>query len=196
MDIRFNASQTVDLAVPQQPAPIQHYLRQPQRLVNALAASSQIEPLDHEHYRLKMRPLTFMMFRIQPTVDLKVWTESDGTVHVRSTHCEIRGFDYVNQRFALSLLGKLQPRQVGPQTLLQGKADLEVRVELPQALMFTPKSLLETTGNSLLKSVLLTIKQRLTHHLLLDYQSWAGINAPSVAPAPLLPENSSIVGAD
>jgi hypothetical protein len=193
MDIRFTATQTVDMPVPQQPVPIQHYLRQPQRLVNALAASSQIEPLDAEHYRLKMRPLTFMMFRIQPTVDLKVWAGSDGTVQVRSTGCDIRGLDYVNQRFSLTLIGELQPRKVGQQTVLYGKADLEVRVGLPQALMFTPKSLLEATGNGLLKSVLLTIKQRLAHHLLLDYQLWAGANAPTVAPVPLVPGNSPIV---
>jgi hypothetical protein len=31
---------------------------------------------------------------------------------------------------------------------------------------------LETTGNGLLKSVLLTIKQRLLHHLLADYRHW------------------------
>ncbi|MGB7379631.1 MAG: DUF1997 domain-containing protein, partial [Rivularia sp. (in: cyanobacteria)] len=49
---------------------------------------------------------------------------------------------------------------------------LEVQVELPPPFSFTPKSILETTGNGLLKSVLLTIKQRLLRQLLVDYRHW------------------------
>lgn len=174
MDTRFTASQSVELPVAEQPIPIQHYLRQPQRLVNALAASSRIEPLGEELFRLKMRPLSFMMVSLQPIVDLRVWAESDGTVHLRSVRCEIRGIEYINQRFSLQLVGKLQPRQLHQTTYLVGKADLEVAVEIPPPLAFTPKPILEATGNGLLKSVLLTIKQRLMHQLLLDYQEWAG----------------------
>ena len=60
MPIRFTASQSVEIAVPDQPIPIQHYLRQPQRLVNALVDPSRIEQLSEENFRLKMRPLAFM----------------------------------------------------------------------------------------------------------------------------------------
>lgn len=195
MDTRFTASQAVEMAVSEQPIPIQHYLRQPHRIVNALAASSQIEHLSEELFRLKMRPLSFMMFSIQPTVDLRVWAEPDGTVHLRSVACQIKGLEYVNQRFCLNLLGKLQPCIVHQTTYLRGKADLEVRVELPPPLLFTPRPLLETTGNGLLKSVLITIKQRLMHHLLLDYYQWAG-SIPTPADLPqstMMPGNSPIV---
>jgi hypothetical protein len=173
MDIRFTAFQAVEMAVADQPIPIQHYLRQPHRLVSALAASSQIEQLGDELFRLKMRPLTFMMLSLQPTVDMRVWTEPDGTVHLRSTHCEIRGIEYINQRFSLNLFGKLHPIQINGSTQLVGRADLEVKVDLPPALMFTPRPIMETTGNGVLKSVLLTVKQRLMHHLLADYYKWA-----------------------
>jgi hypothetical protein len=174
METCFKATQFVEMTVPQEAVPIQHYLRQPRRVVNALAASSQIEYLGDDVFRLKMRPLTFMMLSLQPIVDMKVWAEADGTVHIRSIACEIRGIEYINQRFALNLAGKLQPQTINSVTTLIGKAELEVRVEIPFALMFTPKPLLEASGNGLLKSVLLTIKQRLMHHLLLDYRNWVG----------------------
>lgn len=190
MDTRFTASQTVEMVVSDQPIPIQHYLRQPQRLVKALAASSQIEQLGEELFRLKMRPLSFMMLSIQPTVDLRVWAEPDGTVNLRSIACEIRGVEYINQRFSLNLIGKLQSFQVKGTTQLKGKADLEVRVEMPPPLMFTPKPLLETTGNGLLKSVLVTVKQRLMHHLLADYYKWAVSETEPVTAATLLSPNS------
>jgi hypothetical protein len=173
MHTQFAASQSVEIAVPEQPVPIQHYLRQPQRLVQALVDPTRIQQLCEDGFRLKMRPLSFLSFSIQPTVDLRVWTESDGTVHLESTHSEIRGIEYINQRFALNLVGKLYSRQVKGITYLKGRADLEVKVELPPALWLTPKPLLEAAGNGLLKSVLLTIKQRLMHQLLLDYRRWA-----------------------
>lgn len=194
MDTRFTAFQIVEMAVSEQPVPIQHYLRQPHRIVNALAASSQIEHLGEERFRLKMRPLSFMMLSIQPTVDMRVWTEPDGTVHLRSIGCEIRGVDYINQRFALTLKGKLQPEETARGTTsLKGRADLEVRVELPPPLLFTPKPFLEATGNGLLKSVLLTVKQRLMHHLLSDYYQWASaeVDRPSAA-SQIVPSNSPI----
>ena len=173
MNIQFLASQSVDIPVVEQPVPIQHYLRQPQRLINALAGSSQIELLSGDRFRLKMRPLKFMMLSLQPTVDMRVWAESDGVVRLQSVRCEIRGVEYINQRFSLNLTGYLQVINDSEVTRLKGNADLEVLVDLPPALWFTPKYILETTGNGLLKSVLLTIKQRLVYQLLSDYRTWA-----------------------
>lgn len=173
MHTRFVASQAVDIPVPEHSIPIQHYLRQPQRLVKALTDPRQIKFLGEDRYRLTIRPLNFMAFQIQPIADLKVWAEPNGTIHLRSLACEIRGIDYINQRFALNLVGKLYPEHRKTGTYLRGRADLEVKVDIPPPLNFTPAPILEATGNSLLKSVLLTIKQRLMHQLLLDYQRWA-----------------------
>lgn len=172
MATKFVASQSVEITVPQQPIPIEHYLRQPQRLVNALADPRRIEQLNQEVFRLKMRPLNFMSVKIQPTVDMRVWAQSNGTINLQSVGCEILGLDYINQRFALNLKGYLLPTRRNDVTYLKGNADLEVRLELPPPFSFTPQLIMEKTGNGLLKSILLTIKQRLLNQLLSDYQSW------------------------
>jgi hypothetical protein len=193
MHTRFTASQSVEIAVPEQPIPIQHYLRQPQRLVKALVDPSRIEQLDEEVFRLKIRPLSFMTLSIQPTADLKVWAEPNGTVHLRSVACEILGFEYINQRFALNLQGHLSPCEINGVTVLKGKADLEVRVELPLPFSLTPQPIVEAAGNGLLKSVLLTIKQRLLHQLLSDYSNWVSDNYEQTsAEQTVLPSNSPI----
>jgi hypothetical protein len=173
MNSQFVASQSVEITVPEQPVPIQHYLRQPQRLVHAIADQNLIKQISQELFRLQMRPLNFMSLTFQPTVDLKVWTDADGTVHLTSVGCEIPGLDYINQRFALELKGKLYPVQNNGVTKLTGRADLKVNVDIPLPFSLTPKPILETTGNSLLKSVLVRIKQKLMHQLLLDYRQWA-----------------------
>jgi hypothetical protein len=173
MNSQFVASQSVEITVPEQPVPIRHYLRQPQRLAHAIADPTLIEQLSQERFRLQMRPLNFMSLSFQPTVELKVWADAEGTVHLTSVGCEIRGLDYINQRFALDLKGKLYPEQINGVTKLKGRADLKVNVDVPLPFSLTPKPILETTGNSLLKSVLLRIKQKLMHQLLLDYRQWA-----------------------
>ncbi|MGB3403547.1 MAG: DUF1997 domain-containing protein [Microcoleaceae cyanobacterium] len=173
MQVRFLASQSVKLAVPEQQIPIQHYLRQPKRLVTALVDPTRLEQLSQDCFRLKMRPLSFMMLTIQPTVDLRVWTLSDGTLRLKSIGCEIRGVEYINERFALNLFGRLSPCEIEGIPHLKGIADLEVKVELPPPLQLTPTPILETTGNGLLKSVLVSVKQRLMHNLLVDYRRWA-----------------------
>jgi hypothetical protein len=177
----FSACQTVELVVPEAPIPIQHYLRQPQRLVQALVDPSRTEQLSPECFRLKMRPLHFMMLSVQPTVDMRVWADPDGTIHLRSIGCEIRGVEYINQRFNLELVGQLVPQLQGETTRLRGRADLKVQVDLPPPLLLAPKPLIETTGNGLLRSVLLTIKQRLMHQLLQDYRTWVASQQPDAA---------------
>lgn len=198
MHTRFSASQSIELVVPELSTPIQHYLRQPQRLVKSLVDPNRMEQLGPDIFRLKMRPLNFMTFSIQPTVDLQIVAESDGTVHLQSTACEIKGVEYVNQRFNLNLVGLLMPEQIQQTTYLKGKADLQVQVDLPPPFIFTPKSILETTGNGLLRSVLLTIKQRLTYQLLSDYRSWVASqqleeNTSNLSKSSLFSSSNSIV---
>jgi Protein of unknown function (DUF1997) len=181
-NVCFTASEVVEIAVEEQEIPVRHYLRQPQRLVKAIAEEKLMIPLPEERYRLQMRPLNFMeLYSIQPTVVLKVWATSEGTVHLNSESCEIRGVDYINDRFSLNLVGKLAPFEQQGKTYLKGKAHLTVTVDLPPLLWLTPTPLLEITGNGLLKSVLVRIKQRLLSQLLADYRHWANRNSTQTA---------------
>jgi Protein of unknown function (DUF1997) len=174
MYVSFKASESVQIAVANQETPIQHYLRQPQRLVKAIADPQLIKQITDDLYELKMRPINFMeMYHFQPIVLLKVWSGSKGSVYLQSEGCQIQGIDYINRRFSLKLKGILYPQVSAGQTTLEGQADLEVGVELPTALMLTPKPLLEIAGNRLLKSVLVRIKQKLVTQLIQDYRIWA-----------------------
>ncbi len=171
--VKFIASRSIDLEVPRQSIPIQHYLRQPDRLVRSLVDPNRIKQVSDDEFCLTMRTLSFFNFNLQPTIWLRVWADADGTVHIVSTRCEIRGVDYIDRRFSLKLLGTLTPIDRQGTTYLQGCADLEVQVDLPPPLGLTPGAIIEAAGNSLLKSILLTFKQRLMHQLLADYVAWA-----------------------
>ena len=174
MYVSFNASESVQISVDNSVKPIQHYLRQPKRLVEAIADPQLMKQMSDDLYELKMRPINFMeMYHFQPIVLLKVWSGSNGSVYLKSEGCQIKGIDYINKRFSLNLKGVLYPQESDGQTTLEGQADLEVKVELPIALKFTPQPFLEVAGNKLLKGVLYRIKQKLTTQLVRDYHAWA-----------------------
>jgi len=187
MNVCFSATESLALTLTDPLTSIQHYLRQPQRLVKAIADPKLMEALSENRFRLKMRPLSFMdLYHFQPTVVLRVWSTSTGTVYLESESCEIRGIDYINHRFSLQLKGKLAPYEQNQQTFLQGKADLKVSVDLPQALWLTPTPLLEMAANGLLRGVLGRIKQRLLTQLLEDYHHWTQQTSSDLTATPRL----------
>lgn len=168
MNICFSASESIKIPIEEQIeiASLHRHLRQPQRLVNAIANPQLTKVISPEHYQLKMKTLNFMdIYQLQPIVLLRVWTGASGTLYLNSEDCEIKGIDYLQDRFSLNLKGKLRPKQINGQTYLTGKADLAVELELPPPLWLTPKPLLQLTGNALLQSVLLKIKNRLLSQL-------------------------------
>ena len=174
MHVSLKAQESVEISVDNEATPIQHYLRQPQRVVKAIAEPQLIKQLANDAYELKMRPINFMeVYHFQPIVQLKVWSGSGSSVYLKSEGCQIKGIDYINDRFTLNLKGVLYPHEQNGQTVLLGQADLEVGVDLPAALMFTPKPLLEKAGNKLLKGVLGRIKQKLMTQLVQEYVAWA-----------------------
>ena len=174
MYVSFSASESVQIPIVNQETPIQHYLRQPKRLVHAIADPQLMKQVDEDLYELKMKPIDFMeIYHFQPIVLLKVWSGSNGSVYLQSVDCHIEGIEYINKRFSLKLKGVLYAKETNEQTTLEGQSDLEVKVGLPTALMFTPKMLLEGAGNQLLRSILNRIKNRLTTQLIQDYHTWA-----------------------
>ncbi|BAQ66264.1 DUF1997 domain-containing protein [Geminocystis sp. NIES-3709] len=188
-EIYFQAEEIVNLEVQQQTIPIQHYLKQPFRLVKTIANERLMKVLGFDRYQLQMKPLNFLeIYHFQPTVILKVWTGASGNVYLKSESCEIKGIEYINRRFSLDLKGKLTPVEIEGKIYLQGKANLTVKVDLPPPLWLTPKTLLQSTGNSLLKGVLMRIKHQLMSQLLQDYYNFAQGEKEKISP------NQNILG--
>ena len=189
---RFFASQSVNLSLAGAQTSVADYLQESQRIVTALMANSKIDPLSPHTYRLSMRPLRFMMLSIQPVVDMEVTTTTDGTLVLQSTHCILKGLQSFNPQFELNLRGELTPvRSTPEQTYLAGQAQLEVKVDLPQAFQFTPRTILEGTGNSLLRSILGSVRHRLENQLPRDYLSWKATEQQAESASRLTQEATS-----
>ena len=181
--VRFSASQSVSISVPPQPRPIEAYLSEPARLVYALVDKQQVETLSPTMFRMRMRAIRFFSISVQPICDIEVWLEGD-TVRLRSDHCEVEGYKLLNESFTLNLQGYLVVQSTPKGKKLRGQANLMVSVDLPPALKFTPKKLVERTGSSLLNGILITMKQRLMRQLINDYSDWAILQGRGSANAP------------
>ncbi|MBD1918834.1 MULTISPECIES: DUF1997 domain-containing protein [Cyanophyceae] len=183
----FHASQTLRLRVPNEAIPIEHYLRQPQRLVQAITDPRRIEMLGDGLYRLSLRPLQFFGISIEPTADLRVWSLADGTLRLESVACRVKGPEYlsfVNDSFGMALQGTLTPQRQATYTELQGQADLQIHLELPPPVRFLPTSVLDRTGKTFLSGILGTIKHRIERQLVEDYRAWVATThrSPQVSP--------------
>ncbi len=173
METRFSARQSVEIAVPELAQPIAAYLRQGDRIVYALAGNGEILPLGADIYQLRLRPLGLLSLTLQPIVDIQVWTDEADTLHVQSVNYQILGLEALgNPNFELRLEGQLYPIHIRRQLKLQGHVNLNVQVNVPKPISLTPRPILETTGNTVMNSVLATMKQRLMKNLVADYQSW------------------------
>jgi hypothetical protein len=187
----FHASQSLRLRVPNEALPIEHYLRQPQRLVQAITDPRRIEMVGDGVYRLSLRPLQFFGISIEPTADLQVRSLSDGSLHLESVGCQVKGPDYlsfVNDSFGLALRGVLTPHRQDSCTELVGQADLQIQLELPPPIRFMPASVLDRTGKTFLGGILGTIKHRIERQLVEDYRAWVathGQSPPATAPTAL-----------
>ncbi|MEA5449095.1 DUF1997 domain-containing protein [Leptolyngbya sp. CCNP1308] len=183
----FHASQTLRLRVPNEAIPIEHYLRQPQRLVQAITDPRRIEVLGDGLYRLSLRPLQFFGISIEPTADLRVWSLADGTLQLESVACRVKGPEYlsfVNDSFGMALQGSLTPQRQTTYTELQGQANLQIHLELPPPIRFMPASVLDRTGKTFLGGILSTIKHRIERQLVEDYRAWVATThqQPHVSP--------------
>lgn len=180
--LRLASQQTAKMRITRRAVPLSHYLKQPRRLVNALMNPDQVEELSPDTFRFHLRGFKFLMLNIRPIVDLQIDTSEDHVLKVRSVDCKIRGNQFVDRQFSLDLQGQLRLHERPDYTELKGDVDLAIAVGLPPILSMTPNSLLETTGNQILRGVLNTIKQRLMHQLASDYERWNRQQVEGTAP--------------
>jgi len=180
--LRLGSQQSAHMQIERHSVPLSHYLKQPRRLVHALMNPAQVEELSLDTFRFHLRGFQFLMLNIRPVVDLQIDVSQDHLLTVRSVGCKIRGNEFVDKQFSLDLKGKLYLHEREEMTVLDGQVNLAISVGLPPMLSMTPNSLLETTGNQILKGVLSTMKQRLMRQLATDYERWSRQQANATQP--------------
>ena len=166
MTLAFHASQHLDLPIDQEVDRLPFYLQNHKQVLGALLDSRQLEHLGYNRFRYVVTTLKVFHLRICPVVILVV-EGGESHVTIRAVDVEVDGVGLVDD-FQLTLSATLQAGRSG----LTGQANLGVQVSQPPLLRFIPKHALEKTGESALKGLLLTIKDRVGQQLIRDFLDW------------------------
>lgn len=167
MTLAFRASQHLDLPVVNQTEHLRSYLQQEDRVIKALLDARQLDRIGPGRYRYTVTTLQVFQLQVCPVVSLKI-EQGDGRIVIKATDATLDGLGLVDD-FQLSLEALLEVADHG----LQGEATLEVHVSQPPLLKLIPKRVLESTGESILNGILMTIKGRVGRQLVRDFQDWA-----------------------
>lgn len=168
--VHLHASQSVEIAISPAPVPIYQYLSNTERLVYALVDPSQIKVLGPHTFQFSMRPIKFLMLTLEPVAEVQIYPNDQNKIIIYSDSCQLRHQSALNRRFSFKLQGWLAARD--DNSGVSGNAQLDISIDLPSAFRFTPKALLESTGNAIVNGILTTIKQRLQHRLIHEYRGW------------------------
>ena len=178
MALAFNASQKLDLPVVAQKTLLGAYLQEKDRVIKALLDPRQLSKTGEGTYTYTVTTLQVFQLQVRPVVSLAI-ALSEGILSIKATDATLDGLGLVDD-FQLNLEALLEATDRG----LQGEATLAVNVSQPPLLRLIPKRVLESTGESILNGILITIKGRVGRQLVNDFQDWCrhareGQNTPS-----------------
>ncbi|MFN9644574.1 MAG: DUF1997 domain-containing protein [Cyanobacteriota bacterium] len=169
MPLAFSSSQQLTLPVQVCVSHLPAYLREEQRVVASLLDPKQLVALGPGHYRYRVTRVQVFQLQIQPVVELRTRHHGD-RLELEAVDCQLEGLGLVND-FRLSLQSWLEASEQG----LEGEAILGVTVSQPPLLKLVPPRVLETTGRSVLRGILLGMRNRVRQQLPLDFEQWCGL---------------------
>ena len=168
MPLAFSSSQQLILPINECIAHLPAYLREEQRVVGCLLDPAQLVALGPGHYRYRVTRVQVFQLQIQPVVELQTHHRGD-RLELEAVDCQLEGLGLVDD-FRLGLRSWLEASDQG----LEGEATLAVSVSQPPLLKLVPPRVLEATGRSVLRGILLGMRNRVRQQLLLDFQQWCG----------------------
>ena len=166
MPLAFQARQKLDLPVSSNADRLPSYLLEQERVVGAMLDSKKLTPLGPGSFRYNVTSFRVFQLEVNPVVSIGV-VNSEGKLKMHATDSELDGLGLVDD-FQLTLDATLNATDHG----LEGEAVLGVTVSQPPLLKLIPKQVLETTGQSILNTILLGIKARVGKQLIQDFNQW------------------------
>ena len=170
MLLAFDAKQKLKLSVKSNKEYLSNYLLEEERVVGAMLDSRKLVPEGEGKYKYTVTSLKVFQLDINPVVSIGV-ENKDGVLTMRALDSKLDGLGMIDD-FKLILKANLQATDIG----LEGEALLGVSVSQPPLLRLVPKTILESTGHSVLNGILLGIKARVQKQLVKDFLDWCELN--------------------
>jgi len=166
MLLAFDAKQKLNLSVKSNKEYLSNYLLEEERVVGAMLDSRKLVPEGEGKYKYTVTSFKVFQLDINPVVSIGV-ENKDGVLTMSALDSKLDGLGMIDD-FKLILKANLQATDIG----LEGEALLGVSVSQPPLLKLVPRTILESTGHSVLNGILLGIKARVQQQLVKDFLDW------------------------
>ena len=157
-------------------AQVADYLDAHQIWFSRCAAPMQVEPLGNNGYRLILGRFGNFGFEIEPSIALELLPQNHGLYRIETISPGQEPL--LKDGYAVDFEASLELQQEGEQTLVQWDLDLGVAIRLPAFIGVLPESLVQSSGDHLLRQIVRQTSRRLTWKVQEDFHAQAGLPCP------------------
>ncbi|MEB3177258.1 MAG: DUF1997 domain-containing protein [Synechococcus sp.] len=175
--LRTYASRFSDVMEMRAPvAQVSAYLDAHQGWFCRCAAPMQVDALGSNGYRLTLGRFGNFGFELEPTIALALLPQHQGVYRIETI--PEPGSDAASQGYSVDFQASLELCAEADHTLVRWDLDLEVMVRLPAFIGVLPESLVQSSGDHLLRQIVRQVSRRLTWKVQEDFHAQAGLNCP------------------
>lgn len=179
--VRCYSSQFADVMEMRAPAKtVAAYLDRHEGWFRRCAAPMEVNSLGQNGYRLTLGRFGNFGFEVEPTIGLELLPQSQGVYRICTVPPEqfqpgLR--DLYDVEFNAALRLEEQNAEI-PQTDVRWELDLSVWIKLPAVIGLLPESLVQSSGDHLLRQIVRQISRRLTWKVQEDFHATHGLDCP------------------
>lgn len=140
------------------------------------AAPMQVNALGSNGYRLTLGRFGNFGFELEPTIALALLPQDQGVYRIETI--PEPGCDAATQGYSVDFKASLELCAEADYTLVRWDLDLEVMVRLPAFIGVLPESLVQSSGDHLLRQIVRQVSRRLTWKVQEDFHAQAGLKCP------------------
>lgn len=183
--VRCYTSSFSDLMEMRAPAPVvQAYLDSHGGWFRRCAAPMQVSPIGTNGYLLTLGRFGNFGFDVEPTIGLELLPQSQGvyriiTVPIPAGESSLESLYDVEFNASLQLKEpSAAPGDAQALTLVRWELDLSVWIQLPGVITLLPDSLVQSSGDHLLKQIVRQVSRKLTWKVQEDFHASHGLECP------------------
>ena len=179
--VRCYSSQFADVMEMRAPqACVAAYLDRHEGWFRRCAAPMQVSPLEQNGYVLTLGRFGNFGFEVEPTIGLELLPQSEGIYRICTVSPE-RFQPGLGELYDVEFNAALQLEQTSgsePLTIVRWELDLSVWIRLPAVIGLLPESLVQSSGDHLLRQIVRQISRRLTWKVQEDFHATHGLDCP------------------
>ena len=179
--VRCYSSQFADTMEMRAPAStVGAYLDRHEGWFRRCAAPMQVEPFGRSGYVLTLGRFGNFGFEVEPTIGLELLPQSEGVYRINTVPPEqfqpgLRELYDVEFNASLRLE---EQHAASPCTDVRWELDLSVWIKLPSMIGLLPESLVQSSGDHLLRQIVRQVSRRLTWKVQEDFHATHGLECP------------------